>query len=486
MFSSWRRPLQAVSGIKFKNRKLSWLSDRHHRTGARGTRAGAGAEIWCPMWRSRTVRCVFVATVGLSRLISRMATRCVVAAVIIATGAEYRHLALTDLARFVGVGVYYAATYVESQLCMDEEIIVVGGGNFGRAGRRVPRRQLSPCQYLVRAEGLCREHVALSYPPHRGLRPTSLCTCARSSPRLRQRPTRARDLAQRSRWQGHDQGYSPCISMTGAVPNTRWLQGGVPLDDRGFVRVGSDLRAEDLLAARLAVAARPVPHGDWRAGHLCRGRRCAPEAVKRVASAVGEGSISVQLVHRVCRSEPLVSGADEIVFLFDVDNTLLDNDCIEADIGATSRRTVSDARDAIASGRSFEELRGEFGFANYLGTVQRFRPRGTDRSARPRTLLIPARLSIRKSSVIRARSRCSRMCASSVARSFCRTVDAVFQPHKIRRAGLWDAVEGRVLIYVHKERMLEDVQHHYPAERYVMVDDKPGILAAHEGPGARA
>jgi FMN phosphatase YigB (HAD superfamily) len=68
-------------------------------------------------------------------------------------------------------------------------------------------------------------------------------------------------------------------------------------------------------------------------------------------------------------------------------------------------------------------------------------------------------------------------------RKFGRTVilsdgDAVFQPHKIRRAGLWDAVEGRILIYIHKERMLEDVQHHYPAQRYVMVDDKPGILAA--------
>jgi FMN phosphatase YigB (HAD superfamily) len=171
-----------------------------------------------------------------------------------------------------------------------------------------------------------------------------------------------------------------------------------------------------------------------------------------------------------------VSGADETVFLFDVDNTLLDNDGIEADIGAHVEgqlgRAGCDRFWAI-----FEELRGEFGFANYLGTVQRFRLEAlTD----PRVLEL--------SSFLLGYPFASRLYPRALetlahVRQLGRTVilsdgDAVFQPHKIRRAGLWDAVEGRVLIYVHKERMLEDVQHHYPAQRYVMVDDKPGILAA--------
>ncbi len=174
-----------------------------------------------------------------------------------------------------------------------------------------------------------------------------------------------------------------------------------------------------------------------------------------------------------------MSGADEIVFLFDVDNTLLDNDCIEADIGAQVEgqfgRAGCDRFWAI-----FEELRGEFGFANYLGTVQRFRLEAlTD----PRVLGLSSFL-LDYPFASRLYPRALEMLAH--VREFGRTVilsdgDAVFQPHKIRRAGLWDAVEGRVLIYVHKERMLEDVQHHYPAERYVMVDDKPGILAAMKG-----
>jgi len=174
-----------------------------------------------------------------------------------------------------------------------------------------------------------------------------------------------------------------------------------------------------------------------------------------------------------------VSGADETVFLFDVDNTLLDNDRIEADIGAHVEglfgRAACDRFWAI-----FEELRGEFGFANYLGTLQRFRletltdSRVLGLSSFLLDYPFPRRLYPRALEML------------AHIRQFGRTAilsdgDAVFQPHKIRRAGLWDAVEGRVLIYVHKERMLEDVEHHYPAQRYVMIDDKPGILAAMKG-----
>jgi FMN phosphatase YigB (HAD superfamily) len=171
-----------------------------------------------------------------------------------------------------------------------------------------------------------------------------------------------------------------------------------------------------------------------------------------------------------------VSAADETVFLFDVDNTLLDNDAIEADIGAHVEGLFGRAG-CERFWAIFEELRVEFGFANYLGTVQRFRLE---------TLTDPRILGL--SSFLLDYPFATRLYPHALetlahVRQFGRTVilsdgDAVFQPHKIRRAGLWDAVEGRVLIYIHKERMLEDVQLNYPAQRYVMIDDKPGILAA--------
>ena len=171
-----------------------------------------------------------------------------------------------------------------------------------------------------------------------------------------------------------------------------------------------------------------------------------------------------------------MSPTEETVFLFDVDNTLLDNDRIEADISLHVEQQFG------VAGRErfwaiFEALRAEFGFANYLDTVQRYR---LEALQDPRVLGLSAFLldyPFQSPLYLRALETLAHI------RAFGRTVilsdgDAVFQPHKVQRAGLWDAVEGRVLIYVHKERMLEDVQRHYPAQRYVMVDDKPEILAA--------
>jgi len=171
-----------------------------------------------------------------------------------------------------------------------------------------------------------------------------------------------------------------------------------------------------------------------------------------------------------------MSAAAKTVFLFDVDNTLLNNDRIEADIGAhLEQQFGGTGRDRFWA--IFESLRGEFGFANYLGTVQRFR---LEALQDPRVLGLSAfLLGYPFSRRLYPRA----LATLAHLRQFGPTVilsdgDAIFQPHKIRRAGLWDAVEGRVLIYVHKERMLEDVQRHHPAQRYVMIDDKPGILAA--------
>jgi len=173
-----------------------------------------------------------------------------------------------------------------------------------------------------------------------------------------------------------------------------------------------------------------------------------------------------------------MSGAEqtETVFLFDVDNTLLDNDRIEADISAHLQQQFGKAG-CDRFWAIFEALRAEFGFADYLGTVQRYR---LEALQDPRILGLSS-FFLGYPFTERLFPRAAETLAH--VRKFGRTVilsdgDAVFQPHKIRRAGLWDAVDGRVLIYIHKERTLQAVEHHYPAQRYVMVDDKPAILAA--------
>jgi FMN phosphatase YigB (HAD superfamily) len=171
-----------------------------------------------------------------------------------------------------------------------------------------------------------------------------------------------------------------------------------------------------------------------------------------------------------------MSGAGRAVFLFDVDNTLLDNDRIEADISEHLERCHGregcDRFWAI-----FEQLRNESGFADYLGAVQRFRLQALDD---PSTLELS---SFFLDYPFQDRIYPGALEALAHVSAFGRTIilsdgDAVFQPLKIRRSGLWSAVSGHVLIYVHKERMLEDVERQYPAAHYVMVDDKPTILAA--------
>jgi FMN phosphatase YigB (HAD superfamily) len=171
-----------------------------------------------------------------------------------------------------------------------------------------------------------------------------------------------------------------------------------------------------------------------------------------------------------------VAQLDESVFLFDVDNTLLDNDRIEVDISQHLEEQCG------AAGRDrfwaiFEALRGEFGFADYLGAVQRYRlealhdPRVLGLASFLLDYPVASRLYPRALETLAHVGQWGRTVILSDG-------DAVLQPRKIRRTGIWDAVEGRVLIYVHKERMLDDIKERYPAQRYVMIDDKPGILAA--------
>jgi FMN phosphatase YigB (HAD superfamily) len=171
-----------------------------------------------------------------------------------------------------------------------------------------------------------------------------------------------------------------------------------------------------------------------------------------------------------------LNARDDIVFLFDCDNTLLDNDRVHDDLDAHLRDTFG-SEGAKRYWRCYEELRTTLGYADYLGAVQRFR---LDRQDDPRVLQLSGYL---LDYPFADRLYPGALEAVRHCRAWGPTVilsdgDAVFQPRKLERSGIRDAVEGRVLIYVHKELKLDEVTHRYPARRYVMVDDKPRLLAA--------
>jgi FMN phosphatase YigB (HAD superfamily) len=164
------------------------------------------------------------------------------------------------------------------------------------------------------------------------------------------------------------------------------------------------------------------------------------------------------------------------VFLFDVDNTLLDNDAIQDDLSDHLEREVGLAsRDRYWE--IFEQLRAELGYADYLGSLQRYRLEHQDdpQLVRISFFLLDYPFARRLyPGALAALARCRTLGPTVILSDG----DVVFQPRKVQRAGLWQAVEHRVLIYLHKERMLAEVEQRYPADHYVMIDDKLRILAA--------
>ncbi len=168
--------------------------------------------------------------------------------------------------------------------------------------------------------------------------------------------------------------------------------------------------------------------------------------------------------------------AGTTIFLLDVDNTLLDNDRIEADLkNHLEREFGAECRQQYWE--IFEALRAELGYADYLGALQRYR---VCNLSDPRLLLM--------SSFLVDYPFARRLYPAALAvighlGNLGQTVilsdgDVVFQPRKVQRSGLWDAVSGRVLIYIHKEQMLDAVVQQFPARHYIIVDDKPRILQA--------
>ena len=218
--------------------------------------------------------------------------------VVIATGAQYRRLPLENLSRFEGAGVYYGATFVEAQLCSGEEVIVVGGGNSaGRAAvflAQITKR----VHMLVRSTGLDKSMSRY------------LIRRIEKSPTIVFQPQteivalEGGDHLDSVHWRNGQTGQIKnhrirhVFVMTGADPNTRWLNGCLALDAKGFINTGPDLSPETLSASGWSLPRQPylletsLPSvfavGDVRGGNI-----------KRVASAVGEGSIAISFVHKV-------------------------------------------------------------------------------------------------------------------------------------------------------------------------------------------
>ena len=227
---------------------------------------------------------------------SRIQTR----AVIIATGAEYRKPALPNLSTFEGTGVYYGATPMEAQLCAGEDVVIVGGGNSAGQAAVFLAASARRIHMLVRGPGLAETMSRylirrIEENPVIELRTSAQIVALEGDGNL----ARVLWRDERSgRVETHDIRH--VFMMTGAVPNTRWLDGCVTLDEKGFVKTGPDLTASELASAKWPLARAPYlletsrPRifavGDVRGGN-----------VKRVASAVGEGSIAVAMVHHVLR-----------------------------------------------------------------------------------------------------------------------------------------------------------------------------------------
>lgn len=219
-------------------------------------------------------------------------------ALIIASGAEYRRLPLPNLSQFEGVGVYYGATRLEAQMCANEEVAIVGGGNSAGQAAVFLSSIAKHVHVLVRGAGLAESmsRYLINRIDHSStvtLRPHTEVVSLEGNGHLQRVSWTNRRTSETEK---HD--ISHLFSMTGACPNTAWLNGCLRLDHKGFIKTGADLAPEDLAAAKWPLRRPPylfetsVPLvfavGDVRS-----------TSVKRVASAVGEGSVAVQLIHRV-------------------------------------------------------------------------------------------------------------------------------------------------------------------------------------------
>ncbi|HXX66399.1 MAG TPA: FAD-dependent oxidoreductase [Polyangiaceae bacterium] len=218
-------------------------------------------------------------------------------AIVIATGARYRKLDLPSVDRFDGAGVFYSATHLEGQLCRGEEVAIVGGGNSAGQAAVFLSGLARNVHVLVRGPGLAESMSRYLIQRIEGT--TNITLRVRSQIEALE----GGESLERVLWRHLDNGrretrdIRSLFLMTGADPNTSWLEGCFVLDEKKFVKTGSDLGLEDLAAARWPLTRRPYLLETSIPGVFCVGD-ARSTSVKRVASAVGEGSICVQLVHR--------------------------------------------------------------------------------------------------------------------------------------------------------------------------------------------
>ena len=219
-------------------------------------------------------------------------------AVIIATGARYRRLALENLSRFEGAGVYYGATFIEAQVCRGEDVIVIGGGNSAGQAAVYLAQSAKHVYMLVRSDGLSESMSRYLIRRIEGNPAITLLTNTEIV------ALEGDDHLEGVRWRDNRSGVIETheirhvFAMTGAVPNTQWLLGCLAVDVNGFIKTGPDLSPEDLSAAHWPLARAPhlletsLPGvfavGDVRGGNM-----------KRAAAAVGEGATAVSFAHQV-------------------------------------------------------------------------------------------------------------------------------------------------------------------------------------------
>jgi thioredoxin reductase (NADPH) len=218
--------------------------------------------------------------------------------VVIATGAQYRKLDIPDLARFEGSGIYYAATFVEAQRCGAEEVVVIGGGNSAGQAATFLARSTAHVHMVIRSPNLAE---SMSRYLIRRIEETPNITLYR---RTRIVGMAGKEHLEEVTWRDEATGAETrrpirhVFSMAGAVPNTEWLHGCVALDDKGFVLTGSDL-TNDILARERWLLTRPPMLFETSRPRVFAVGDVRANSVKRVASAVGEGSVCIQLVHKV-------------------------------------------------------------------------------------------------------------------------------------------------------------------------------------------
>jgi len=218
--------------------------------------------------------------------------------VVIATGAQYRRLSLENGRQFEGAGIYYGATFVEAQLCAGEEVVVVGGGNSAGQAAVFLAETARHVSMLVRSSGLAE---SMSRYLIRRIEQSSRITLRTNTEIIALEGTTSLDRirccdSQSGNVETHDIRH--VFVMTGAIPSTAWLDGCLALDAKGFIKTGPDLSTEDLASAQWPLGRTPhlletSLYGVFAVGDVRGGN------IKRVASAVGEGSIAVAFVHQV-------------------------------------------------------------------------------------------------------------------------------------------------------------------------------------------